>query len=68
MSVPIAATISAPVSDKGVPTPADPRLGGIPGPERCAFLRALGAIRDGALSLVATTVLILGAAWLLRRA
>ena len=40
----------------------------VPGPERCAFLRALGAIRDGAVSFVATTALVLGAAWLLRRA
>lgn len=40
----------------------------VPGSERCAFLRALGAIRDGAVSLVATTALVLGAAWLLRRA
>lgn len=40
----------------------------VPGPERCVFLRALGAIRDGAVSLVATTALVLGAAWLLRRA
>lgn len=39
----------------------------VPGPERCLVLRALGAVRDGAVSLVATTALVLGAAWLLRR-
>lgn len=54
--------VQAPVSDSD----RAPRAV-VPGPERCLVLRALGTIRDSAVSFVATTALVLGAAWLLRR-